>query len=274
MPEQYLTAYRESSRKQFLELLRARHWDDDDRRSFRDISDEILSASDVVEDLARCALPDYRAVRSDILGQLSVPPRSPSFLSPSHRGARDIESLVGADRLGRLDSEIDAWANRWNLRADWCVEVAYRSLDLWSQSAEALNRFEWKHRDIGFGAGHVEFSIPEWSRVDSLSEYRKSAKEKLQEQFSKYCDALKDEAAETAIPTGPTSRKPEEFRWTVLSQVMGRTFSEIAENALRDPSTIKRAVDSVLEHLGVERRQHVDGRPQGSTNRHTVRRQK
>lgn len=272
MSESVRTAFREQARKRFLELLRARYWPLDEERSDKESAAEILDASDAVEDLAQRALDEYRAVREETLDRGLDPPQSPSFLLPERRAARGIETLVSSDRLARLDAQVDDWTQRWNLQAEWCVDVAFRSLDLWSRSPEALARFEWMHRDTGFGVGRVSFVVDEWSRMEPLAEYRKAAAIKLQDLFAGYCESLEGEASRDEIPTVATARTPEAFRWTVQAQVLGQPLNQIADDATRDASTVKRAVDDVLQHVGLQQRPRSRGRTPGSKNRHTVRR--
>ena len=112
MSESVRTGFREQSRKRFLELLRARHWPLDEEQPDRDTAAGILDASDAVEDLARTALDDYRAVREEALDRGLDPPRSPSFLVPERRAARGIETLVSGECLARLDAKVDDWTRR------------------------------------------------------------------------------------------------------------------------------------------------------------------
>lgn len=76
-------------------------------------------------------------------------PVSPVELWPLNERKVRLYALSGRNING-LYIALLAWAHRWNLYADWCLENACWTLHLWGESSKCLENYDWNLKGAGW----------------------------------------------------------------------------------------------------------------------------
>lgn len=262
---------REEARSQFFELLRTEHWTDAERKMTAIEPDGLESASQVIDDLAAATFDLYKEIHSDLLAERTRlaaqrDPRGPFDGVPTFvKLAISAQRIEYPDeRVVRLHELMVEWVESWDLRADWCLELGFRTLKRWCEVPLAFERRNWAPIEYALIGGLLTFQIPDWNGTIPVSEFRREGKRELAAQIDVYCEKLKQDARSLSAPHELNRHEGAAYRWTVRSQVQGQSYSEIAEVEGADASNVRTAVEQLLNFLGLPSRAKPRGRPTGS----------
>jgi hypothetical protein len=190
-----------------------------------------------------------------------------------------------------LEAEIESWAKTWNVDAPWCRKTALETLHLWSCASREMTQLVFQYPVLaGFVPPRLEppeglpsYAAFEMTRDWYLEKIRSGAREAiaksplLRHGFSvkarafvdstlveakTYCDAVEAVYLEHDWKRCRQNEKKnlnQHLEWTVKFQVSGKTFSELAEDANVEQSTVSRAVRDILSILPLAKR--PDSRP-------------
>lgn len=179
---------------------------------------------------------------------------------------------------GELREALEKWASQFSISAEWVLEQALATLDLWRQYPDMLEwePLEWGCIDVGEGfwtpkppdpIGTFKFA---W---DPAAETRARARERIQKAFAEALEEYLNriEAFFEAHPDGwrraieKRARDQDQtrhFRWLAYYLVKGWSYAEIAraENpgadedyeAVLESKVIQKAVRDTAELIGIE----------------------
>ena len=263
---------REQARDRFFALLRARYWTEEERESMEVATDGLENASDVVEELATVPLILYRKIRDDLLEKrefASRAPRTPFEGVPTYVQLAVAGQPIPSqdERIIDLHDKMIEWTDRWYLRSEWCLERGFRTLERWCSVSGSVDRFSWASTNYALLFTPLSFRISEWDGIEPLSKYRANGKKELTSKFNDYCKRLAAEAHSLGAPVEHARHSGSPYRWTVLSQVLGKTTSEIAHKEGVAQSTVDEAVKALLRHLDIPARPKKIGRPVGARDK-------
>lgn len=100
-------------------------------------------------------------------------------------------SVVYGRNISHLHSCLILWARRWNLEADWCIDNALWTVEMWRQFRSAHDRLDW----ISHGAGWIRLNdekiahlIPPFGllRWDADTEFRWSYLRNAERQITEH----------------------------------------------------------------------------------------
>jgi len=210
---------------------------------------------------------------------------------------------AAASVVETLERAIEEWCKRWNLDAGWCTDVAFATLHAWSCSSREITKLFFQHPG---GGGFVPTApdaptgIPKYtpyceSRETYLGYVRREAvsaigKHPLLNQAptakatafidsivakaEEYCGTVEDVYDKAGWIRSRSNEKlnlKQHLDWTVRFQVSGKTFSELAEAANLEQTSVSRAVRDMLSILPLEPRPDSGpGRIRGSKNKRQV----
>lgn len=170
------------------------------------------------------------------------------------------------------------WSQRWNLTADWCFELAFRTIEKWTRPYNQRNKLMWDNEGWGGGVPD-EWPIPPDGLpfYNPLDFHRSQYKERLHKQVIEsikndsilrhgepssrkafvdsiiavadgYCSKV-DKYAESLgyKKTREKKKLKQHLVWAVRFQVLSESYSAIAEQERVSVSTVKRAVADILE---------------------------
>jgi hypothetical protein len=60
-------------------------------------------------------------------------------------------AIVYGRNIGYLHRCLILWARRWNLEADWCLDDALWTIEMWRQFPQVRNRLDWMSHGAGSG---------------------------------------------------------------------------------------------------------------------------
>jgi hypothetical protein len=200
---------------------------------------------------------------------------------------------------------LQGWAASNNLATDWVFECAYDTLQAWAftpgRDDEEMLKPQWALSSYGGVlpqtppplAGMPEYTPGFTSRSSYLQEVRAVAIKAIEsqpilsnsklpqrnsfldsilEKAEKYCAEV--EAAhqqEAWVRQDELREQKEHVKWAVQFQVLEKSFSEIAETENVSVSTVSRAVNNILELIGLNRRPETGpGRKKGSRTRSPI----
>ena len=186
----------------------------------------------------------------------------------------------------RLHESVRAWAKRWHIAEEWCIEQALWALTYWSsqedvrieqqlplfQPHELRQQLGWDleipqyltYRYVPIGRREQRFAF-EHEGWESIKITRAEAEQKLRAAFevdlSAYLDRMERLAAARGLVPAPQKRGTEHFEWLVQYQVQGRSYQTIAREVCRDRKTVADAVQDTAALL------HLSLRPPGPPGR-------
>jgi hypothetical protein len=213
--------------------------------------------------------------------------------------------LTGAARsmVQRLNADINAWSKTWNLDAKWCRKTALASLGTWSSSSREVTELIFQHPGGGGGVptpieppdGFPRYiaymmsrdSYLEWVESTALKVISdnsllnhaprikaKAFAESIVRKAIPYCrtvEALYVESGWKRYRKNEKRNLKQHMEWTVKFQVSGKTFSEVAEEADVDQTTVSRAAREILAILPLAPRpDSKPGRIRGTKNKRQV----
>ena len=190
-----------------------------------------------------------------------------------------IELVNQPESVQKLIYTLNQWAQKYNLNAKWCLQVAYDSIRAWSFYPERPVR--WPLHSVVFSAEYpIDLPDPPegWNEYDPLTTRRlyyvnyvlEEARKVLQNNpFLKHCESshrnyylnlvaatAEDYCIEVENHLGSSGYKPvgqirnlqQYMNWTVEFQVQKMTLTEIACKSDVALSTVKRAVVGDSKH--------------------------
>jgi hypothetical protein len=213
--------------------------------------------------------------------------------------------LTGAARsmVQALNAEIDTWSKAWNLDAKWCRQTALASFHAWSCSSREITELFFQHPGGGGGVptpsdppeGFPQYVAYMMSRDDYLDWVQatalqvvsdnsllnhaprikaKALAESIARKAMSYCrtvEALYVESGWKRCRKNEKKNLKQHMMWTVQFQVSGKTFSEVAEEANVEQTTVSRAVRDILSILPLNPRpDSKPGRIRGTKNKRRV----
>lgn len=186
--------------------------------------------------------------------------------------------------LREYGTALVSWLKRWNLTEGWLMDMATATLRNWRNVQDVpdfpylanrnLDRLEW-HLEMYNRRpnGHLRFEFDYFrcypQSWDPFVETRKQFKDRFMERFEQQLDAYLDKVdgmavAQGAVPT-PEKRKLEHFVWTVLYQVLGLSYKQIADRYAEggdlDKESVRDAVHKTADFIGLRLRPPKLGRP-------------
>lgn len=189
---------------------------------------------------------------------------------------------------------LDEWAERWNLNADWLLQIAIDTMGSWCRNPKGRDK-AWNlgtRRNLAGTLRPSEMAVRFQNTWNPLTENRSGASKRLREAASTKIEKRLDEieglllersrlpvfkegaAPRYAVRRTVQKREIEHFAWLVRYQVLEESFEGVARSAHRSPKAIehgvKKAAALVELHL---RKPSTGGRPLGrkDSKRRTVR---
>jgi hypothetical protein len=167
----------------------------------------------------------------------------------------------------RLHESVRAWADRWHIAEEWCIEQALWALSYWSnqedlrverqlpllQADELGVQLGWDleipqyltyrctpigRREQRFAFEHEGWELIKIARVEAEQRLRAA----FEEELSAYLDRMEHLATTRGLVPVPQKRGVEHFEWLVRYQVQGHSYQAIAREACRDRKTVADAV--------------------------------
>jgi hypothetical protein len=217
------------------------------------------------------------------------------FLSLSEQERRLTWLHFYGNRLLRIKTFVRAvedWARKYNLNAPWCIENAIYTCQQWSHFSKVPDELSFSSE----GGGGVRPTIdppyeggpeydPTGSRKAYLDRIHVDAQEVIESnpllnlsdalqrsefinsivaEVEKYCIEAEKHCHELGYPPFNEKRKLEKHLiWTVQFQVCEKSYSEIARNNKVNTSTVKRAIEDILQAIDLPSRKIHSGRPKG-----------
>jgi hypothetical protein len=202
-----------------------------------------------------------------------------------------------------LEAEIEAWVRSWNLSAKWCIRAAFATLQFWSCSSREITELSFSLPSGGGGVptppdppkGFPNYPpyvmsqdyYLEMVRDRTLAAIRdnsllrhgsrlqtKAFVESIVDKAKRYCRTVEEVYVESEWKRCRKSEKKnlkQHLEWTVKFQVGGKTFSELAEAAHVEQTTVSRAVRDILSILPLTQRpDSKPGRIRGRKNKRSV----
>lgn len=210
--------------------------------------------------------------------------RHPERLRWRHIGAADAARGVLPD-LAPLRAALEAWTDRFNLRAEWLLDTALATLHAWSVDAKAARQLRWawrvptwwnplaeEERRITVPAGDGVVVVVAWDPVvetaDDLRRRLQPVRRLLSERAlaveARFRDVLADlEARGFVKPSVKRARSGSatlHFGWLVAYQVKGMGYEAIAQAYTdADPSgervittdAVRKAIEATAKLVGL-----------------------
>jgi hypothetical protein len=269
MPSISPIGVREDLRAKFFQLLRSRHWSDDVRKAIEIEPSSIIKASEVVESLAAEPFKTYCAAREEVIRRVRgwdgiAPPQFEGLPAHHRRGTGGEYVELNDAAVAELDEQASAWAKRWSLATEWCMDRVYWTLEDWSKYPARLESLTWSGPSRALLLTDHIFKITEWDGSTPLSEYKKKAKKAASKQIDEHCRSLAKQADSLGVLTEPDRHGGMAFCWTVRVQILGEPAAAVAADVGVSPTTVEEAVKSILSRLDLPPRRRSTGRAKGS----------
>jgi hypothetical protein len=204
-------------------------------------------------------LADLLSLSRGYFEELSVAPYNPHgiFWNPQHR---------------RLLNDLSAWACKYDMvrngePADWCIVTAYTTAWEWSRygtSDPGRPGLNWTFPGCSYvSLTHVSELPTPPGPFDCEAETEAAWVRRAVE----YADAVKAIGIARGGTPASEIRSLDHYTWAAQFQVAKREVSAIcdmicerARDSKIDPSTVNRAINKVLELIGLTRRASIEGR--------------
>ncbi len=169
----------------------------------------------------------------------------------------------------RADDLLTVWAERWHLPPEPLIQQALDTLETWSELAEKnatrlreimRTRPTWGPIAGGEVGYRVDETQPFAATWDPLIETRNKATERTHRQLREWMDRTEARVRKDSDATPNMPRKFSHFEWFVRRQIQGWRNANIREEYHVSESTLRGALKSVAEALGVDLRPQPTGR--------------
>ena len=213
--------------------------------------------------------PRYRHAAAWLRARAAeLPIRLPEHAVPLYRWMPFVEPGVPwPPDVMRLHERVHAWAERWQIAEEWCIDQALWTLSSWRRQEELRTErqlplcqpHEWG-REVGWDINTPQCFTFRSSPIDQDVQYfsfghegwepikttRAEAEQVLRAAFearlADYLDEMEGLATARGLVPVPQKRGTEHFEWLVRYQIQGRSFQAIARDACRDRKTVTGAV--------------------------------
>ncbi|MEZ4330900.1 MAG: hypothetical protein R3F35_04070 [Myxococcota bacterium] len=253
--------------------MRARYWPRDENERQATTRQGVIQASDVVDELAEDLFPSYKQISDDDYAHLrdrTLDPVIPFFPKAALSGAR---IQTDDPRIETLHRDLIQWLDRWQIRSDWLLHRAFKTLDQWCRQPARMERRAWAVTEYAHLTGPLTFEVTDWNGSIPLSQYQSRGREELRRAFDAYCAKLKTDLATGGKPNGFDRHRDNAYGWAVRIQVLGQPAVQVALDEGFAQSTVEVAVKALLNHIQLKARPRPPGRRKGSKDRMPRKRQ-
>lgn len=142
-----------------------------------------------------------------------------------------FEFVCRSEKSNRLRESLEVWSNTWHLQADWCLEAAFWTLDMWHQSGKPVMAFQY----LAWSSNYTHIEPPIY-RPEFREAYPKAV-----EEYVAAVDALRE-------PITPQEKRklPVHLKWTVQCRVLGKSYSQLSDEVGINLENVSRRVREVL----------------------------
>ena len=183
----------------------------------------------------------------------------------SEIGERDPSVLV-------LRHSLMQWSEKYNLKQQWCLEKAFKTIDFWYRHPPSANSLMWNRDVIGYippvgiEEGKFMFTFPTWdSCSQSRSDYQRKVEKAFRQYRIDYCDRIEQLTQERDYVEQKRKRDKIHFLWLAWYQVKGKPQSWICNEFHAARPTVAEAIKGAAAMCGLILRQPTAaGRPRKS----------
>jgi hypothetical protein len=149
------------------------------------------------------------------------------------------------EALKLLRASIERWASKRHIHTEWCVESAYRTLQVWTVATKPEMRLH------GLDWSSIQDSPPELPSYHPQIQSRESYIASVSAALEAYCDAV--ESGQTSDQMEKRGTLQTHLEWTVKKYCLGRSYYSITKEpgAPRNVSSVSRAVHGIAGLIGL-----------------------
>ncbi len=177
----------------------------------------------------------------------------------------ELKAAKGSE-FGTLRALLEAWARRWGLGADWCLDIALATLALWCATPETVAQRFLTRGGHGSRISLMAYEIPWWdpSSSEDFDAFKRRARAELRAQFEEDLRETERWAGEQQWPLRKPAFSEASYAWLIRYQVLGDSCYRIAQDFARDDGQVRRAVRGLATYLQLPLRTDAPGRRRGS----------
>ncbi|MDT7690172.1 MAG: hypothetical protein QOE46_2931 [Acidobacteriota bacterium] len=169
----------------------------------------------------------------------------------------------------QLRDSLNYWSEKFNLRDEWCIKQAFRTLDQWYQNSRFADALMWGREaygympPVGLEEGKFTFTFHRWDTVaQSRGEYQREVEQAFRQYRIEYCDRIEELTRERDYVEQKKKRDTTHFAWLAWYQVKNKPQSWICKEFNATRSTVAEAIKGAAAICNLSLRKPTSaGRP-------------
>lgn len=173
---------------------------------------------------------------------------------------------IGDPSILDLRESLLFWADTFNLKDQWCLKRAFRTIEAWHKYARFEQSRMWAREATGYilpvgeEEGRLDFSYERWDVTSqNRDEFQRDVEIAFRRHLASYCDWIEKLIRDRGFIEQKMKRDATHFEWLVWYQVKEKSQSEICEQFNAARTTVADGIKDAASMCGLTLRPRKKG---------------
>lgn len=168
------------------------------------------------------------------------------------------EDTIRDSSIFDLRESLLHWAETFNLKNQWCLERAFRTLEAWHKHPLFEKSRMWARNatayfmPVGEEEGKLNFSYERWDvTFKNRDEFQREVERAFRQHLVSYCDRIERLTQERGFIEQKLKRDDTHFQWLVWYQIKGKSQKEVSRQFNASRSAVAEGIKDVASMCGL-----------------------